>query len=148
MIQIPFFGNSGNAVDHPPKTEANSKTGQPPAAPHPLDEATNNVFSAATSGERAAKVRAWLATEPDVALMQEVYKALSARDKGAAKALREKLDDIKRSKGQEALAAEWAAKAEALLQSDKFQPFLLATAEMVRQSLLPDYIIGQIFCTQ
>lgn len=120
MIQIPFFGNSGNAADHPPKTEANSKTGQPQAAPHPLDEATGGVFSAATSGERAAKVRAWLATEPDAALMQEVYKALSARDKGAAKALREKLDDLKRSKGQEALAAEWAAKAEALLQADKF----------------------------
>lgn len=93
-----------------------------PAAPkaaeaHPLDALTGGAFSAATSGERAARVRAWLATEPTPEQMQEVYKELSAKDKGAAKALREKLDELKRARGQEALAAEWAAKAEALLQA-------------------------------
>ena len=84
-----------------------------------MDALTGGVFSAATSGERAARVRAWLASEPDLASMQEVFKELSARDKGAAKALREKLDEIKRSKGQELLAAEWGAKAEQLLQTGK-----------------------------
>ncbi len=51
--------------------------------------------------------------------MQEVFKELSARDKGAAKLLREKLDEIKRSKGQEAIAQEWAAKAQAMLDASK-----------------------------
>jgi hypothetical protein len=86
-----------------------------PAEPHPLDVATGGVFSAATSGERAAKVRDWLATEPSYELMQEVFKELSARDKGAARPLREKLDELKRARGQETLATEWADKASALL---------------------------------
>ena len=59
------------------------------AAVHPLDELTGGAFSAPTSGERAAKVRAWLATDPAVDSMAEVFKELSHRDKGAAKALKE-----------------------------------------------------------
>eukprot|EP01036_Dinobryon_divergens_P054521 gene54521-72859_t len=51
--------------------------------------------------------------------MQEVFKELSGRDKGAARLLREKLDELKRAKGQEAIAAEWAQKAEALLAQSK-----------------------------
>jgi hypothetical protein len=47
--------------------------------------------------------------------MQAVFKELSGKDKGAAKLLREKLDEIKRSKGQESIAQEWAEKAQALL---------------------------------
>jgi hypothetical protein len=47
--------------------------------------------------------------------MQAVFKELSGKDKGAAKLLREKLDEIKRSKGQESIAQEWADKAQALL---------------------------------
>ena len=47
--------------------------------------------------------------------MAEVYKDLANRDKGAVKPLKEKLDEVKRSKGQEAAAAEWAEKARALL---------------------------------
>jgi hypothetical protein len=39
------------------------------------------------------------------------------RDKGAARLLREKLDEIKRAKGQEAIAAEWAEKAAACWRS-------------------------------
>lgn len=43
--------------------------------------------------------------------MQEVFKELSGRDKGAARALRERLDEeIKRAKGQEAIAAEWSTR--------------------------------------
>jgi ATP-dependent RNA helicase SUPV3L1/SUV3 len=84
-----------------------------------LDALTGGAFTAPTSGERAARVREWLATNPGVEQMQEVFRELSGRDKGAAKLLRERLDEIKRSKGQEVIAAEWAEKASALLQLPK-----------------------------
>jgi hypothetical protein len=80
-----------------------------------LDALTGGAFSAPTSGERAARVREWLAAEPSADQMQEVFRELSARDKGAARPLREKLDEIKRARGQEAIAAEWAEKARNLL---------------------------------
>jgi ATP-dependent RNA helicase SUPV3L1/SUV3 len=80
-----------------------------------LDELTGGAFTAPTSGERAARVRTWLASSPSADQLAEVFKELSGRDKGAARLLREKLDDIKRSKGQEAIAQEWAAKAQTLL---------------------------------
>lgn len=80
-----------------------------------LDALTGGAFSAPTSGERAARVREWLQANPSLEQMQEVYRELSGRDKGAAKLLRERLDEIKRSKGQEVIAAEWAQKAEGLL---------------------------------
>ncbi len=86
---------------------------------HPLDAMTGGAFSAATSGERAARVREWLAGNPSAEQMQEVFKELSGRDKGAAKPLREKLDELKRAKGQEAISAEWAGKATALLAMPK-----------------------------
>lgn len=82
-----------------------------------LDQLTGGVFTAATSGDRSARLRDWMLTEPCVEQMSAVYQELSARDKGAAKVLREKLDDIKRARGQEALAADWAARAEQLLQA-------------------------------
>ena len=84
-----------------------------------LDALTGGAFSAPTSGERAARVRDWLATSPSPEQMQDVYKELSGRDKGAAKLLRERLDEIKRSKGQEAIAAEWSEKGQALLAQPK-----------------------------
>jgi ATP-dependent RNA helicase SUPV3L1/SUV3 len=84
-----------------------------------LDALTGGAFSAPTSGERAARVRDWLASEPTLEQMQEVFRELSARDKGAARLLRERLDEIKRAKGQEAIAAEWAQKAEGLLAQSK-----------------------------
>jgi hypothetical protein len=80
-----------------------------------LDSLTGGAFSAPTSGERAARVRDWIAANPSLEQMQEVFRELSGRDKGAAKLLREKLDEIKRSRGQEAIAADWADKAQALL---------------------------------
>jgi ATP-dependent RNA helicase SUPV3L1/SUV3 len=85
------------------------------AEAHPLDGLTGGAFSAPTSGERTARIRQWLATEPSAEQMAEVFKDLANRDKGAAKPLKEKLDEIKRSKGQEAVAAEWAGKAQGLL---------------------------------
>ena len=85
------------------------------AEAHPLDGLTGGAFSAPTSGERASRIRQWLVTEPTPEQMAEVYKDLANRDKGAAKPLKEKLDEAKRSKGQEAAAAEWAEKARVLL---------------------------------
>ena len=86
-----------------------------------LDELTGGAFTAPTSGERSARVREWLAKDPSgpsgpsPEKLQEVFKELSGRDKGAAKLLREKLDEIKRARGQEVVAGEWAAKAQGLL---------------------------------
>jgi ATP-dependent RNA helicase SUPV3L1/SUV3 len=82
---------------------------------HSLDLLTGGVFSAPTSGERTARLREWLATNPSAEQLADVYKELSNRDKGAAKLLKEKLDELKRAKGQEAVAAEWADKAQVLL---------------------------------
>jgi ATP-dependent RNA helicase SUPV3L1/SUV3 len=83
--------------------------------PHPLDALTGGAFSAHTSGERTTRIRDWLAGNPTPEQMQAVFKELSGRDKGAARLLREKLDEIKRSRSQESIAQEWADKAQALL---------------------------------
>jgi len=82
---------------------------------HPLDALTGGVFSAATSGERAQRLRAWLASNPAPEQMHAVYKDLAAKDKGAAKPLREKLDELRRERSQGAVMDEWAVKAQALL---------------------------------
>lgn len=84
-----------------------------------LDTLTGGAFTAPTSGERAARVREWLAGNPSQEQMQEVFRELSGRDKGAARLLRERLDEIKRSKGQEVIAAEWAEKARVLMAQPK-----------------------------
>ena len=96
-----------------------TKAAKASAVVHPLDALTGGAFSAPTSGDRAAKVREWLATSPSAEQMQEVFKELSSKDKGAAKPLREKLDEIKRSHAQEHIATEWADKANALLSGSK-----------------------------
>lgn len=80
-----------------------------------LDQLTQGAFSAPTSGERAARIRDWLATQPSAEAMADVYKELSHRDKGAAKGLKEKLDELRRQKAQESIAVEWAEKAKVLL---------------------------------
>lgn len=84
-----------------------------------LDALTGGAFSAATSGERAARLREWLASEPAAEKMQEVYKELSVKDKGAARPLREKLDELKRIRNQELIAEEWASKAQTLLAAER-----------------------------
>ena len=95
----------------PEVTQTPAKTNEP----HPLDALTGGAFSAHTSTERTARIRDWLATAPSAEQLQAVFKEISGKDKGAAKLLREKLDEIKRSKGQESIAQEWADKAQALL---------------------------------
>jgi hypothetical protein len=84
-----------------------------------LDKITGGAFTAATAGERAGRVREWLLTQPSNDLLAEVFRELSGRDKGAAKLLRERLDDAKRAKMQESMSAEWALKAQALLDLTK-----------------------------
>jgi hypothetical protein len=98
-----------------PDTSAVKTPSSKSADSHPLDGLTGGAFSAPTSGERTTRIREWLATEPSVEQMAEVYKDLANRDKGAAKPLKEKLDEAKRAKNQEAVAAEWAEKGQALL---------------------------------
>ena len=80
-----------------------------------LDALTGGVFSAPTSGERAARLREWLATEPAHEQLNDVFRELSHRDKGAAKPLKDRLDELRRAKAQDAIATEWAARAQALL---------------------------------
>ena len=84
-----------------------------------LDQLTGGAFTAATSGERSACLREWLLTDPEAEVLSEVFKEMAGRDKGAAKVLKEKLDELKRAKGQEALVTDWALKAEQLLQAPR-----------------------------
>src|SRR5450830_1197981 len=105
------FSALNKTVQAPEVTPASVKTNEP----HPLDAMTGGAFSAHTSGERTARIRDWLATAPSAEHMQAVFKELSGKDKGAAKLLREKLEEIKRSKSQESIAQEWADKAQSLL---------------------------------
>lgn len=82
---------------------------------HPLDALTGGAFSAATSGDRAACIREWLAKQPSEEHLQEVFKELSVRDKSVARLVRERMDDLRRAKDQEVIAVEWAQKANDLL---------------------------------
>ena len=84
-----------------------------------LDGLTGGAFTAPTSGERVARVRDWLQGSPGHDQLSMVFKELSVKDKGAAKLVRERLDDAKRTKGQETLVVEWATRAQTLLQTPK-----------------------------
>lgn len=79
-----------------------------------LDTLTGGAFSAATSGERAARLRDWLLSQPDAAALQAVAHEMSVRDRGAAKVVRERLDELRRLKEQDALVQTWADKGVAL----------------------------------
>ena len=114
MLNFSAFKKSDDTVPETPPI----KTAKPQGA-HPLDALTGGAFSAPTSGDRAAKVREWMATNPSTEQMQEVFKELSSRDKGAAKPLKEKLDELKRSASQDHIASDWAVKAQALLDLSK-----------------------------
>ena len=64
------------------------------AEAHPLDALTGGAFSAATSGDRAARIREWLGTQPSEEQLQEVFKELSVRDKSVARLVRERIDAL------------------------------------------------------
>jgi hypothetical protein len=76
---------------------------------------TGGAFTAATAAERATRIKAWVASEPTPEQLADVFRELSGKDKGAAKLVREKLDEARRAKEHEALAADWASKAQTLL---------------------------------
>ena len=121
-----FLTSKSTPPASPPTTAKNKMTASLPAKSaakpndtHPLDTITGGAFSASTAGDRAARVRDWLVTNPSVEQMQEVFKELGTRDKGAVKPLREKLDELKRAKGQEAVGLEWAQKGQTLLALSK-----------------------------
>lgn len=84
-----------------------------------LDALTGGAFTAPTAGERAQRVRDWLASGPAAEQLQEVFKELSSRDKGAARLVREKLDELRRARDQASISAEWEQKAKALLEQPK-----------------------------
>ncbi|MEN9373346.1 MAG: hypothetical protein RIR79_898 [Pseudomonadota bacterium] len=84
-----------------------------------LDRLTGGAFTAPTSGERAARVREWLQSNPSADQLADVFRELSVKDKGAAKPVRERIDEARRLKAQEIIAAEWAAKAQSLLDMGK-----------------------------
>ncbi len=79
-----------------------------------LDKLTGGAFTVSTAADRTARLRDWLTGQPTLDQVQAVFDEMSHRDKGAAKVLREKLDELRRSKDQDALIVEWAAKGEAL----------------------------------
>ena len=85
-----------------------------------LDTLTLGAFTAPTTGERTARLRDWLATGPQEAALVEIHREMNLRDKSAAKVIKEKLDEIKRAKAQDAMAQDWSASAEALLQAQPF----------------------------
>lgn len=107
------------------KTEAEPQKVEKVSAPaptpiHPLDEVTGGIFSASTSSKRHELVIQWLATEPNKILLQQVYKELSARDKGAAKHIRTHMNDIRKTQNQDDIAQQWAQKAEKILTANQF----------------------------
>ena len=67
-----------------------------------LDKLTGGAFTVSTSADRTALLRDWLAGQPILEQVQAVFDEMSHRDKGAAKVLREKLDELRRSKDQDA----------------------------------------------
>lgn len=79
-----------------------------------LDALTAGAFSATTSGERIALLQTWLSSEPSLQALQDVFKEMSHRDKGAAKVLRESMEEKRRHIEQEALSHSWAEKGIAL----------------------------------
>ncbi len=79
-----------------------------------LDQLTGGAFTVSSATDRTARLRDWLAGQPSLEQLQAVFDEMSHRDKGAAKVLREKLDELRRSKDQDALIVAWTTKGEAL----------------------------------
>lgn len=85
------------------------------ASQQAFDAITMGAFSAPSSAERVLRLQQWLAQSPPPEQVQLIYRELSHKDKGAARLLRERLDEIRHSKSQADKAQEWAQKAQALL---------------------------------
>lgn len=75
-----------------------------------LDIVTGGAFSVSTSGDRAARLRDWLSGDPTLEQLQAVFREMNLRDKGAAKVLRDRLEELRRIKEQDALIQIWTDK--------------------------------------
>ncbi len=86
-----------------------------------LDQLTGGAISAPTALARTQLIKQWLETSPAPSYeqMNEVFKLLSAKDKGAARLVKESMDLIKKAHNQEALIVVWTDKANVLLSTPK-----------------------------
>lgn len=100
-------------------TDSASKPHTPKQDVSALDALTSGAFSAATAGERASRLSSWLANHPSHDQLQAVFSEMSHRDKGAAKLVREKLEEARKAKDQDALMQEWTTKGEALRDAER-----------------------------
>ena len=89
--------------------------------PSLVDHLTGGAITAPTAQARTELIKKWLETSPAPSYNQlsDVFKVLSAKDKGAARLVRESMDEIKKTQTQETLTALWEAKANALLETQK-----------------------------
>lgn len=100
-------------------TDSSAKTPPPKHDMTALDALTAGAFTATTANERAIRLTHWLLTQPSHEQLQLVFAEMSHRDKGAAKLVREKLDEVRKAKDQDALVQEWAAKGEFLRDAER-----------------------------
>ena len=100
-------------------TDSASKPHTPKHHVSDLDALTGGAFSAATASERAGRLSNWLSNQPPHDQLQAVFSEMSHRDKGAAKLVRENLDEARKAKDQDALVQEWTAKGEALRDAER-----------------------------
>ena len=72
--------------------------------PTTLDQLTGGAITATTALARTQLIKSWLESSPAPTYEQlnEVFKLLSAKDKGAARQVRESMDEIKKAQNQEA----------------------------------------------
>jgi hypothetical protein len=84
-----------------------------------LDQLTGGVFSSANAAERAVRTQAWLTQTPGEPDLQRVYRELATKDKGSARLVRERLDELKRQHQQTELAETWSIKAQQLLSAPR-----------------------------
>ena len=95
------------------------------SATQELNALTGGAFAATQSQERTSLLKAWLLTQPSLADLNRVHREMSARDKGAAKVLKEAIDLLKREHHQEELVLEWTLKAQSALSQ---HPFVMGDA--------------------
>lgn len=84
-----------------------------------LDALTGGAFTADSSQQRAERVQAWLAAQPEAEHLQQVHRALSQKDSGVAKLVKEVLDERRRKEQEQALRQEWLNRAEELCGAEK-----------------------------
>jgi hypothetical protein len=91
------------------------------AEPSAIDRLTGGAISAQTSSARVHLIKLWLEStpQPSYEQMKEVFKLLSAKDKGAARHIKERMELIKKGQLQEAQTLIWSNKAQELLASPK-----------------------------